>query len=311
MVETVAGDTPDGRADIALFDTFAGRRHALERVRAMAADGDIGKVVLYTWDAPAAFLNDVTVLNVDGVIMKSETGERLVEALERIHRGEATGPDPADGDHPPTVLTEREREVFALIARGAPNREIARELYLSVDTVKTHVRNVFRKLDVPNRTLAALGSRSVRAVRPDIQGTVATSDRAANGFLDHAASRTWRPLTQGSEQVSASPERGSSVTMSTTPPGSDEWRRRLESMLGTPATDGNDVRSPAQRRGDLPGHAGGHRQGRTLRRPGHVRLLAGRHRTAVRFGARACGATRLPGARAARCGRSTRNSETN
>ena len=158
VVETVSGDTPDGRSDIALFDTFAGRRHALERVRAMIADGDIGKVALYTWDAPAAFLDDVTTLHVDGVIMKSETGEPLVEALERIHRGEPAGLDPAAGETPKTVLTEREREVLALIARGAPNREIARELYLSVDTVKTHVRNVFRKLDVPNRTLAALAA---------------------------------------------------------------------------------------------------------------------------------------------------------
>ena len=158
VVETVRGDTPDGPADIALFDTFAGRRHALGRVREMLADGDIAKVVLYTWDAPAAFLDDVTALQVDGVIMKSETGERLVEALERIHRGEPTDLDPGADPTPPTVLTEREREVLALIARGAPNREIARELYLSIDTVKTHVRNVFRKLDVPNRTLAALAA---------------------------------------------------------------------------------------------------------------------------------------------------------
>ena len=80
IVETVAGGTPDGRSDIALFDTFAGRRHALERVREMLADGDIAKVVLYTWDAPTAFLNDITLLRIDGVIMKSETGERLVDA---------------------------------------------------------------------------------------------------------------------------------------------------------------------------------------------------------------------------------------
>ncbi len=158
IVETVAGGTPDGRSDIALFDTFAGRRHALERVREMLADGDIGKVVLYTWDAPTAFLNDITLLRIDGVIMKSETGERLVDALERVHRGEPLGLDPTRDELAPMVLTEREREVLALIARGSSNREIAGELYLSVDTVKTHVRNLFRKLDVPNRTRAALAA---------------------------------------------------------------------------------------------------------------------------------------------------------
>jgi DNA-binding NarL/FixJ family response regulator len=158
VVETVHGDTPDRCADIALFDTFAGRRHAIDRVREMIADGDIGRVVLYTWDAPTKFLDDATAVSVDGVVLKSETGERLVEALERIHRGESIGLDASTSEDGPTVLTEREREVLALIAAGASNPEIARELYLSVDTVKTHARHLFRKLDVPNRTQAALAA---------------------------------------------------------------------------------------------------------------------------------------------------------
>ena len=156
VVETVAGDTPDGSCDIALFDTFAGRRHALGRVREMLADHDVGKVVLYTWDAPAAFLDDATAVQVDGVILKSDTGVRLVEALERVHRGEPVGIDETTNDDAPTVLSEREREVLALLAQGASNREIASELYLSIDTVKTHVRHLFTKLEVTNRTRAAL-----------------------------------------------------------------------------------------------------------------------------------------------------------
>lgn len=156
VVESVTGDTPDQACDIALFDTFAGRRHALARVRAMLADHDIARVVLYTWDAPTGFLDDVATMRIDGVILKSETGVRLVESLERIHRGDQIGPQLPSDSEAPTVLTEREREVLALIAKGASNREIAAELYLSVDTVKTHVRHLFGKLDVANRTLAAL-----------------------------------------------------------------------------------------------------------------------------------------------------------
>lgn len=156
VVETVTGDTPDEACDIALFDTFAGRRNALARVRAMLADHDIAKVVLYTWDAPTAFLDDVAAMRVDGVILKSEAGTRLVEALERVHRGYQVSPRTNDDEAAPTVLTEREREVLALIAKGASNREIATELYLSVDTVKTHVRHLFGKLEVTNRTRAAL-----------------------------------------------------------------------------------------------------------------------------------------------------------
>ena len=55
----------------------------------MLADRDISKVVLYTWDAPAGFLDDATAVHVDGVILKSDTGVRLVEALEVTNRTRA------------------------------------------------------------------------------------------------------------------------------------------------------------------------------------------------------------------------------
>jgi two-component system, NarL family, response regulator LiaR len=53
-------------------------------------------------------------------------------------------------------LTERETEVLKLIARGKANKQIARELFVAMSTVKTHVNNLYRKLDVSSRTQAAL-----------------------------------------------------------------------------------------------------------------------------------------------------------
>lgn len=150
------GGVPDCVADIALFDTFAGRRHALARLDAMAKDRDIGKVVLYTWDLPPEFSSDIATRAVDAVILKSVSGSALVDALEKVHHGEELGlVVPSDDDGEP-ALTEREKEVLALLGLGSSNREIAHELYLSVDTVKTHVRRVFEKLSVANRTQAAL-----------------------------------------------------------------------------------------------------------------------------------------------------------
>ncbi len=156
VVQMVAGGEPHGPADIALFDTFGGRRSALSRVDAMADDPSLGKVVLYTWDLPEGFATDIGKRAIDAVILKSTTGEQLVDALERIHRGEPVAP--AENDRFPGVptLSEREREVLALLGEGLSNRAIADELYLSVDTVKTHVRKVFKKLGVGNRTQAAL-----------------------------------------------------------------------------------------------------------------------------------------------------------
>ncbi len=160
VIEPDAGGLPAAPCDVALFDTFAGRRHSLERMRDMTNECDVGRLVVYTWDAPASFLGDVERRGIDAVILKSTTGVRLVEALEMVHRGEAVGIDPSSSRIDSTsTLTEREREVLALMAQGATNREIADQLYLSFDTVKTHVRKVFAKLDVKNRTQAALAAR--------------------------------------------------------------------------------------------------------------------------------------------------------
>jgi NarL family two-component system response regulator LiaR len=169
IVETEAGGLPSLPTDIALFDTFGGRRYSLARVQAMARNDSIGKVVLYTWDAPPGFRDDIGQQAIDAVILKSETGEALVAALERVHSGVITGFDDLEVASPSTTLTQREQEVLALMALGSSNREIAHELYLSVDTVKTHVRTLFQKLGVSNRTQAALTAAEYGVAPPRVR----------------------------------------------------------------------------------------------------------------------------------------------
>jgi DNA-binding NarL/FixJ family response regulator len=159
VVEHEIGGTPDVTADIALFDTFAGRRDAIERAAAMVREPVVEHVVLYTWDAPAEFLDSARAAEVSAVVLKSVDGLELVGALERIAAGERVGLDhvdqgPSDGRTEP--LSVREREVLAMLALGLSNGEIARELFVSSDTIKSHVRRLFRKLGVTNRTQAAL-----------------------------------------------------------------------------------------------------------------------------------------------------------
>ncbi len=55
-----------------------------------------------------------------------------------------------------TILTSRQTEILALVSVGATNDEIADKLYLSPHTVKTHLYNIFKKINVPNRLQAAL-----------------------------------------------------------------------------------------------------------------------------------------------------------
>jgi DNA-binding NarL/FixJ family response regulator len=138
VVELNVESEPARQADIALFDTFAGRRHALSRATAMVRDGYVDRVVLYTWDATADFLAQAEQAGVSGVILKSVSGERLLQALERTVTGERMGMSHitrSPRSEQTNELSNREREVLALLALGSTNRQIANELYLSVDTV--------------------------------------------------------------------------------------------------------------------------------------------------------------------------------
>ena len=60
------------------------------------------------------------------------------------------------GKKKPSILTPREIEIISMVAAGAMNEEIAEELYISPNTVKTHIYNIFKKINVPNRLQAAL-----------------------------------------------------------------------------------------------------------------------------------------------------------
>lgn len=105
-----------------------------------------------------------------GYLLKTMSGKALVNALRLILSGgkylppeiltAAPAPEPEDkatsvGSGPMALLTDRERQVLALLAEGNTNKEIARELDLQEITVKIHLKKIFRKLNVSNRTKAA------------------------------------------------------------------------------------------------------------------------------------------------------------
>lgn len=159
VVELQVGGEPHHVADVALFDTFAGRRHAITRAREMVKSDQVRHVVLYTWDAAAEFLSLADSAGVSGVVLKSQTAVTLVNVLERVVQGERVGLGTIQrgrqtrGRQP---LSTREQEVLALLALGMTNGEIGKELFLSIDTVKTYVRRLYFKLGVTNRAQAAL-----------------------------------------------------------------------------------------------------------------------------------------------------------
>jgi NarL family two-component system response regulator LiaR len=113
-----------------------------------------------------------------GYLLKHAKPQELGDAIRAANRGEALVhpavaarlmQEVAAREHtsPADSLTPRELEVLRLIARGLPNKQIARELQIADKTVKTHVSNILRKLDLQDRTQAVVYAVRERIVDID------------------------------------------------------------------------------------------------------------------------------------------------
>jgi DNA-binding NarL/FixJ family response regulator len=108
-----------------------------------------------------------------GYVLKGSTGQEIATAVRTVAAGGAvfgpgvaaqvlaltSYPTPAAGGHALGGLTEREREVLALLAEGSGNAQIARSLGLSLKTVQNYVSRILDKLQVTDRTQAAIRAR--------------------------------------------------------------------------------------------------------------------------------------------------------
>jgi len=151
------GEQAEKTADVTLFDTF-GRAHlGFEDLRRLIADPRCGRVVVYSTDDDSARIQTALALGATGFISKTSTATELLDALERLAAGEqvvqVSGRRTVDAGWPGQNwgLTARESEVLAMLTAGLRNREIADALYVSVDTVKTHLRHIYRKLETNTR----------------------------------------------------------------------------------------------------------------------------------------------------------------
>jgi len=142
-----------------------------ERVQAYQRDG-VG-IVLFAPSADELEISRDELASLSGVLTLELSAEQFVQSLSLICSGERVFPShlvvrrktPVDTEPPSGYrrLTTREREVLALVVEGRPNKVIARELGMAEATVKVHLKSLMRKLNVANRTQAAvwgLGNRS-------------------------------------------------------------------------------------------------------------------------------------------------------
>lgn len=191
----VVGEAADGaeaveaaqrlRPDVVLMDVRMPRLDGVEATRRLAGPGvaDPARVLVLTTFDLDEYVVEALRAGASGFLLKDVPPEDLVEAIRVVAAGDAiVAPSvtrrlidrfahllPSPGAGPPARvgdLTERELEVLKAVARGLSNAEIARELYVSETTVKTHVGHLLTKLGLRDRVQAVVLAYETGLVRP-------------------------------------------------------------------------------------------------------------------------------------------------
>ncbi|NJQ02074.1 response regulator [Streptomyces zingiberis] len=173
----VVGEAADGdegvsrteelRPDVVLMDVRMPGTDGIEALRRLRELENPARVLVVTSFTERRTVVPALRAGAAGYVYKDVDPEALACAIRSVHAGHTvlqpevaqvllTQEDDRVGEGRGGILTEREREVLGLLADGRSNREIARALVLSEKTVKTHVSNILMKLDVSDRTQAAL-----------------------------------------------------------------------------------------------------------------------------------------------------------
>jgi DNA-binding NarL/FixJ family response regulator len=189
----VVGDVEDGnqalvaaadlRPDVILMDIRMPGMDGLEATRRIVVDENAPRVLVLTTFDMNEYVYEAMKSGASGFLLKDVRPEQLADAVRTVARGDALlapaitrrlieefvrRPPPGTGAPPPGLdqLTERESEVLKLLARGLSNEEIAKQLFVSLATVKTHVTHILTKLDLRDRVQAVVLAYESGLVQP-------------------------------------------------------------------------------------------------------------------------------------------------
>lgn len=154
-------DDPD-RVDILLYDP---QKHALADLTPVRVASPGAMVVAYCWSTRSDIVDEARRHGASGFLSKELSAEEVVTAIRALRAGHhgrfvfvPYAPTRASSAAPsrPQGLTERELEVLELITQGHTNDEIARRLFLSINSVKSYIRTGYRKIGATRRPQAVL-----------------------------------------------------------------------------------------------------------------------------------------------------------
>jgi len=161
--------------DVILMDIRMPRSSGIDACRAMKAAGPSAKIVMLTISDEEEDLFEAIKAGASGYLLKDIPLDEVAESVRAVDGGQSLiNPSMAaklitefatlakrEADEQPEQLpvpklTDREMEVLKLVAKGASNRDIAKALFISENTVKNHVRNILEKLQIHSRMEAVM-----------------------------------------------------------------------------------------------------------------------------------------------------------
>ena len=169
---TVVAEAGDGQTAIALFRQK--KPDVVLMDLRMPGQGGVETILALLKDFPAARIIVVTTYDLDedihraihagakSYLLKDMSREQIVETIRAVHRGESKLPPGVasrlEQRSRREELSQREMEVLQLVVKGRSNKEISTDLFISEDTVKYHLKTLFSKLGVQDRTEAAISA---------------------------------------------------------------------------------------------------------------------------------------------------------